>query len=129
MGSLFLLLLIIFIVVPIARFAWSVYRLKRKYTDTVNRARREAEQSARRARAEARPGGWSAPRGRKSKIVDPTEGEYVEWEEVDNTVTAPETSAEAAESRSAGLKGRKRRTASAYVTERISDAEWTEIKQ
>ncbi len=109
-----LILLIVFVVWPLCKGAWAVYRMRRAYKETINSARRAAEQ----AQAASRPGGWSAPRSRKSKIVNPNEGEYVEWEDV-----AADETAEATSSKQSSASGQNSR----YFRERITDAEWEDL--
>jgi len=106
---------------PIARFCWTLYRVRRQYNDTVNRARHAARES----RAANRPAGWSAPRSHRRKVVRPDEGEYVEWEEIGRNVKteAPGTST------SDNTNRQSQQRVSNYFSERISDAEWEEINE
>lgn len=116
MGSFFLLLFIIFVVIPLVRVAWTVFKVRSNYKRAVNDARQQ------RATYEAynRPGGWSAPKkGNKPKKVSRSEGEYVEYEEIEVTT---------AESYSASTDTGTTRT-TRYFEERISDVEWEEIKK
>ncbi|MCM1349541.1 MAG: DUF4834 family protein [Firmicutes bacterium] len=96
------------------RILLAAFKLKRSYDKAMNSARDEA----RRERAYNRPGGWTSPRQRKGKMVDPNEGEYVEWEEV---TVAEQT----AETRDYGHG--KRTKVSRYVSEQVSDVEWEDV--
>lgn len=114
MGSFLLLLFIIFIVIPLGRLLWTVFKVRSNYKKAVNNAR-QAQASY---QAQNRPGGWSAPRRERAKKVSPNVGEYVEWEDVE--VTSSTTAQETSKS-SPGKTTR-------YFEERISDVEWEEIK-
>lgn len=117
MFEFLLLLFIIFIVVPICRIGWTIYKVRRQYRQAFNAARGQS----RRREPEQRRGGWSAPRKRKAKVVGRNEGEYVEWEDV-TTVEHSETSA------TYGPDTATESSESIRVEERITDAEWEEVK-
>ena len=112
--EIIIILFIVFVVWPLCRGAWAIYKMRRAYKETVNSARRAAEQ----AQAASRPGGWSAPRRRKSKVVKPNEGEYGEWEAVasdeDSAAASPEKKPASGQNTS-------------YFRERITDAEWEDL--
>lgn len=111
---LFLLFLFIFfIVIPLFRVGRTVRNVRRQYREAFDSARNDS----RRREAERRPGGWSAPRRRKAKVVARDEGEYVEWEEVTEVTsrTSDTSASSAAET-------------TVRVEERITDAEWEDIK-
>ena len=116
MLAFILFLLILFVVWPLLRFGWTIYRVRRQYNDTVNRAR----QAAREAEATRSSGGWASPRRKPSKKVRPDEGEYVEWEEITESTTTETTD---------HGEHRKTSSTSTYFTERISDAEWEDVKE
>lgn len=117
MGTFLLLLFIIFIVIPGVRILYTLLKVRSTYRNAFRSAKEQAKQSQRRREAENRPSGWSRPRTRKKKVVDRNEGEYVEWEEVSETEAT--TTAES---------GRRSTRVSSYVSERISDAEWEDMK-
>lgn len=107
---LFLLFLFIFfIVIPLFRVGRTVRNVRRQYREAFDSARNDS-----RREAERHPGGWSAPRRRKAKVVARDEGEYVEWEEV--TSRTSDASASSASD------------TTVRVEERITDAEWEDIK-
>lgn len=100
MGTFLLILFILFVVVPLLRGAWTIYKLRR---------RRESEN---------RPAGWQQAEGRR-KIISKNEGEYVEWEEVEVTEETTTASSDQAQSR------RRTRTVG---EQRIVDVEWEDVK-
>ncbi len=111
-GFLLLILFIWFIVVPLLKVA-----------SFVNRARKTMRQGARGFQRTDNPdeptprkGGWSAPR-RHRKRIDPSVGEYVNFQEIQLTP--------------AEIEQRSRdntRTRTTHAESQIEDAEWTEIK-
>lgn len=113
MGSFLLLLFIIFIVIPLGRLLWTLFKVRSNYKKAVNNAR-QAQASY---EARNRPGGWSAPRRERAKKVNPNVGEYVEWEDVEVTSTTTQETSKSS-------PGKTTR----YFEERISDVEWEEIK-
>ncbi len=118
MFTFLLILFIIFIVIPVFRFGLSVWKMRNAYNRAMNDARTQAREQARRAEADSRPGGWSAPFRKKAKIVNPNEGEYVEWEDIE--ISETETTE--------NTRTRRRTRVSEYTEQRISDAEWEDIK-
>lgn len=114
MFGFILFLLLLFFIIPAVRFGWRIHTMRRQYNDAV-RQQQEAFRSARRAN---RPGGWSAPAEPRRKVVNRTEGEYVEWEEVTET-----TSADPADS----TGGKSRQRVSRYISEQITDVDFEEI--
>lgn len=117
MGTFLLLLFIIFIVVPAVRILYTVYKVRSGYRKAFRSAQEQARQAHQRREAENRPSGWSRPRSRKRKVVDKNEGEYVEWEEIAETEVSASSES-----------GRRSTRVSSYVSERISDAEWEDMK-
>lgn len=117
MGTFLLLLLIIFVIIPGVRLLYALLKMRSGYRNAFRAAQEQAKQAQRRHEAENRPSGWSRPRSRKQKVVDKTEGEYVEWEEISDT-----------EVRTSSKPGRRSTRVSSYVSERISDAEWEDMK-
>lgn len=115
MFGLLLLLLILFVLWPIVRFLYAIWKVRSSYNATVN----EARQAAREAEAASRPAGWSAPRAQKSKIYSPSEGEYVEWEEVSASETETTTDPDG--------NTTTRHTSTTYTSERITDADWEDL--
>lgn len=111
-GLLLLILFIWFIVVPLLKVA-----------SFVNRARKGMRQGTRGFQSTGSPdeptprkGGWSAPR-RHRKRIDPSVGEYVNFQEIRLTP--------------AEIEQRSRnnaRTSTTPAESQVEDAEWTEIK-
>lgn len=111
-GFLLLILFIWFIVVPLLKVA-----------SLVNRARKGMRQGARGFQRTDNPdeptprkGGWSAPR-RKRKRIDPSVGEYVNFQEI-------KLSSDEIEQRNRD----NNRTRTTVTESQVEDAEWTEIK-
>ena len=111
-GFLLLILFIWFIVVPLLKVA-----------SLVNRARKGTRQGARGFQRTDNPdeptprkGGWSAPR-RKRKRIDPSVGEYVNFQE-------KKLSSDEIEQRNRN----NTRTRTTVTESQVEDAEWTEIK-
>ncbi len=116
MFEFLLLLFIIFIVVPIARVAWTIYKVRRQYRQAFEAARAQSGRQQPRQERNRR-GGWTVPLRKKPKVVDRSEGEYVEWEDISVTETTTD-----------GTKSYSTHTESVHIEERVSDAEWEEIK-
>lgn len=118
---LFLLILfIIFILWPICRAALLVYRLRRQARQAFEQFGRQQKEQHRQNESANRPAGWkSAPHRRK--IINPDQGEYVEWEEV--TVVSAETTGTS----DSGAATEHNRGTSVVEEQRITDAEWEEI--
>lgn len=117
MLQLLILLLVIFVLWPIARAVWMVYKLRRQARKAFEQFGQQQEAYRRRQEAEHRPAGWQ-PAPQRKKIIGKDQGEYVEWEEV--TVTVETTTTENSSERDV-----KNRTA---AEPQISDAEWEDIK-
>ncbi|MCM1483707.1 MAG: DUF4834 family protein [Muribaculaceae bacterium] len=119
MGTFILVLLILgFLFWPLIRTALALRAAQKRARQAFTQAQKAAEEATRRNR----PGGWSRqdPTGasrrsaRHKKKIDPTVGEYVEWEEikVESTTTTSTTDSR-----------------DTYVTEeQIVDAEWEDIR-
>lgn len=113
MGSFIIALIIIFIVWPMIKVGWRIYRMQsqaRQIFSQMNNARNAA------AEPSQRKAGWSKPAAGKRKKIDADTGEYVSFENI--RVTSEE-------SRGSG-------TATESHTEfraesQISDAEWEDI--
>lgn len=118
MGEFILLLFIFFIVIPIGRVLFAVFRMRATYKRAMNNARKAQEQARNEYQSQHRSGGWSMPRRKKAKKVNPNAGEYIEWEEIE-----VQTSKSNGETHSSTAEKTTR-----YFEERISDAEWEEIK-
>lgn len=116
MFEFLLLLFIIFIVVSVVRVAWTIHKVRRQYRQAFEAARGQA--SRQQSDSNRHRGGWSVPRRKKGKVVDRNEGEYVEWEEV--TVSGYSASTDG--------NGSRGDSENIRVEERITDAEWEEIK-
>lgn len=120
MLTIFIILLICFVVWPLLRAALTVRRMRRQAREAYEQMAREAQ---RRERTN-RPGGWSAPHsdstpGRQhGKKIDPQEGEYVAFEEI--SITSQQAT-------SSSTSNREESTTTFSET-RVEDAEWEEIK-
>lgn len=116
--SFLLALLLGMVVWYIIKAAIAVSRARKRaseFFDSINSEAREASRHTRK-------GGWSSPARRKSKKIDPSVGEYVDFEEI----TVSHTSA--ADTGSAPGEKSDRRQAGRKDTEsQISDAEWEDI--
>lgn len=116
MGTFLLALFIIFIVIPIARVVWSVYRLRSQARSAFRRFEQDMRGQAEDARRDARPGGWRSAPAREKKISR-EQGEYVEWEEVAVTET------------SVGQDASSGPTETRFESEQqIVDVEWEDVK-
>lgn len=107
-----LLLIVIFVLWPVIRVAYTIYRLRRQAREAFRQATGNADayQQPRRNKA-----GWSRAAKSHKKVIDPTEGEYVDWEKI--TVTETSTTTESTE------------TGSRTVTEQqVTDVEWEDIR-
>lgn len=101
---------------PAIRTILALRRAQKQAQQAFSQARRAAQEESRRNR----PGGWSAgeagsapqqqPRRKK---IDPSVGEYVEWEEVKVSSTTTDSS------------GKSTRTT--VTEEQITDVEWEEL--
>lgn len=118
MGAFLLILFILFVVVPLLRGAWTIYKLRRQARRAFEAMHRENESERRRRESENRPAGWQQAEGRR-KIISKNEGEYVEWEEVEVTEETTTASSDQAQSR------RRTRTVG---EQRIVDVEWEDVK-
>ncbi len=118
MGTFLLILFILFVVVPLVRGAWTIYKLRRQARSAFEAMHRENVSERRRREAENRPAGWQQAEGRR-KIISKNEGEYVEWEEVE--VTSEKTTASSGPAQS-------QRSTRTVREQRIVDVEWEDIK-
>lgn len=110
MGMFFLLLFIIFFVIPLLRVGYTVYTVRKKMRDAM-RGMNEAQQQG--ARPEPRKGGWSAAEVRRKKIGRDV-GEYVKFEEL------PALHGTDVKNRAGNVPGGSE--------PQVSDADWEDIK-
>lgn len=118
MGTFLLALFIIFIVIPLCRVAWTVYKLRRDTQKAFNRFQSGMNNQARERQRENRPAGWQTPH--KEKKIDRSQGEYIEYEELSVTESTTTTTTADGET-----------TATIEETEtdrRIVDVEWEDIR-
>lgn len=115
MGTFLLALFIIFIVIPLGRVMWTVYRLRSQAKNAFRRFEQDMRGQAEDARRDARPGGWQQAPPREKKITR-EQGEYVEWEDV--TVVESVKTDEA--SSDAGTRFESE--------QQIVDVEWEDVK-
>lgn len=118
MGTFLLILFIMFVVVPLLRGAWAIYKLRRQARSVFEAMHRDNASERRRREAENRPAGWQQAEGRR-KIISKNEGEYVEWEEVEMTSETTTAFSDSAQSQ------RRPRTVD---EQRIVDVEWEDVK-
>lgn len=116
MGEFLLLLFIIFIVIPILRGVWAVYKLRRKAKNAFRQFEEQVRQQQEAYnRSNRQEYSEDVPKTKKKKI-DSSQGEYVEWEEVKVSEHTLETCSNA----QSEVKIEKE--------QQITDAEWEEIK-
>lgn len=102
-----LLLIVIFVVWPIVRVLYAIYRLRSQTREAFRRAASAGQ--SRRNKA-----GWSRTSRPHKKVIDPGEGEYVEWEEITVTQSTDTSSSGQADTHT--------------VTEQqVTDVEWEDI--
>lgn len=115
MGTFLLALFIIFIVIPLGRVLWTVYRLRSQAKNAFRRFEQDMRGQAEDARRDARPGGWRQAPAREKKITR-EQGEYVEWEDVTVVDKAED------DTKSCGTETR-------FESEQqIVDVEWEDVK-
>ncbi len=110
--SLLILALVVFILWPLIRTAFAIYRLRKGAKQAFRQAQRQAEEQQR----YNRPGGWSGTqqstqRPKKKKITS-DQGEYIDWEEIPSSPDSTPHS-----------------STSFASEQQIVDAEWEDIKQ
>lgn len=116
MLQIFLILFIIFVVVPIVRGIWTVYKLRRQAREAFSRFAAAGQQQApRRERPEQRKAGWQAAPTAKKKI-SADEGEYIAYEEI-TVVSAESQTVETDDGRTRIVE-----------EQQIVDVEWEDIK-
>lgn len=99
--------IILFFIWPVLRLGWKIYSVRRQMNRMFNNAR-----SANTQRPNAGPGSTgSNPFSARRKKIDPSIGEYVEFEEVETTTQTEEYHE---------VKYERR--------QQVEDAEWEEIK-
>lgn len=111
MGTFLLILFIIFFVIPAIRAWWTIRRARAQarqaYEDIFRKARRQQQQAEERQR-------------RQQKKYAPTDGEYVQFEEI-QVETSTQTTIDADPSATSG-----RRT-TVETDQQIVDVEWEEV--
>ncbi len=116
MGTIILILVIVFIIWPIVRAALMFHKIRSQAKRVFRQAAQSQREAGEEQRRANRKGGWSRSRNRKPKVIQRNEGEYVEWEEI--TVTDEQPSGNSSGRSSKRVK----------VESQISDAEWEDIK-
>ena len=111
MATLFLLLILVFIVYPIAKVLWQGYKLQRNW-----RKATEGMRDAYRRATGNRQG--PAAKTRKKKKIDPNIGEYVAFEELTVEVNSTETHSDTESSSTTYI----------HTESQIEDAVWEDIK-
>lgn len=114
-GFLLLLLFIIFIAWPVIRAMLTVNRLRRQARQAFEEAGRNYDRDRRDNEARTRKPGWSRAPEHK-KVINPTDGEYVEWEEI----SVQQTTTQSTEGNGASDR--------CTVEQQITDVEWEDIK-
>lgn len=105
-----LLLIVIFVVWPIVRVLYAIYRLRSQTRE----AFRRAADAASAGQSRRNKAGWSRTSRPHKKVIDPGEGEYVEWEEITVTQSTDTSSSGQADTHT--------------VTEQqVTDVEWEDI--
>lgn len=113
MGTFLLILIVCFVVIPLFRAWLAVHRLRNQARESFRQANAEAE----RHRRERRPGGWSRSRNTQSnKKYAPSDGEYVEWEELK------------VESSSTTFSSDPNGQTTIETESQVADVEWEEIR-
>jgi len=112
--DIIIILILIFIIWPIIKAAWHIYRLQNKARQMFSQAA-NAQQSAPRD-TQQRKAGWSSPVNRKKKKISRDVGEYVAYETI---ITSETTSTDSKKS--------ENQTYGSSSESRISDADWEEI--
>lgn len=107
-----LVLLLGTVVWYIIKAAIAVARARKRASELFDSFNSEAREASR----HTRKGGWSTPGRQKSKKIDPSVGEYVEFEEI--STTAEPTDRQDQNDRTTGQKN---------IESQITDAEWEDI--
>lgn len=110
-GFLLLLFFIFYVVLPLAKFGWKIYRAKKNWDDQMNQFRRAAEG---RRDAWGRPAEPETPHHKKKIARDV--GEYVAFEEI-----SVETSEETTDKKTVEKE-------TFTSEEQIEDVSWEDIK-
>lgn len=105
MGTILLILFIVFIVVPLVRFYLAVKRTQKHMRDTFQNGQQQQQQSGRKS-------GWTKAPSRRRKKIDDNVGEYVRFEEIDGSRPNSESN----------------NTSKVETEQQIVDAEWEDIK-
>ena len=113
MGTLIIALILVFIVWPVIKIAWRIYRMqsqaKRMFSQMNSQPRTEQPNQ--------RKAGWSNPISGKRKKIGKDVGEYVSFESITvsttETASSTEPTSERTDIRQEG---------------QVSDAEWEEIR-
>lgn len=117
MGTFLLALFIIFIVIPLCRVAWTIYKLRRDTRKAFNQFQSGMNNQSRERQRENRPAGWQTPH--KEKKIDRSQGEYIEYEEISVTESSTTTTSD----------GETTGTIEETETNRrIVDVEWEDIR-
>ncbi len=114
MGTFLLLLFIFFIVIPLAKLSWRVFKMQRQWQKAQQQMRdafRNAADGTDRDTAHRQ----SAQKRRPKKKIDPNVGEYVAFEEIRVTSSSSETTS------ADGTRTFKSES-------QVEDAVWEEIK-
>ena len=99
----------------IIKAAIAVARARKRASELFDSFNSEAREASR----HTRKGGWSTPGRHKSKKIDPSVGEYVEFEEISTTAdTAAPSDRQDHNDRTTGQKN---------IESQITDAEWEDI--
>lgn len=118
MGTFLIVLIILVFVLPrlLVWYAkWRIRQSARRMQEQMADAFKQQTAREEQRRRQSRPGGWETPVAKKQYAA--TEGEYVEYEEVEVTATTVETD---------GDTTHTTRTTTDY--QRIVDAKWEEIE-
>ncbi len=113
MGIFILLLFIFFIVVPLVRFGWRIWVVSRQFKQAQQRMN-DMFNNARQAQSS---GYESAGKTRKKKKINPEDGEFVQFEELDSSTDTPDP--QSFKTKSSG---------SVKPESQIEDAVWEDIK-
>lgn len=113
---LLLILFLIFIVYPIIRAGWTVYRLRRQARQAFEQFNRANNPGAQADARRNRPAGWQPAPPHKKKI-SPDQGEYVRYEEISLTETTVVDDSETDKST----------TSSTTIEQQITDIEWEDL--
>ena len=118
MVTFLILLVLLFFVLPrlLVYFAkWKLRQSARRMQEQMADAFKQQEAQAEQRRRQSRPGGWEAPVAKKQYAA--TEGEYVDYEEVEVTETTVQTD------------GKTTKTTTPTTDyQRIVDVKWEEIE-